>query len=29
MLDGWSPYTATNYGKYGTWDLQEIENMKK
>lgn len=25
MMDGWSPYTATNYGKYGTWDLNEIE----
>ena len=28
MLDGWSPYTATNYGKYGTWNLEKINEMK-
>jgi hypothetical protein len=27
MLDGWSPYTATNYGKYGTWNLEKIKKM--
>lgn len=27
-MDNWSPYTATNYGKYGTWDLTKIEQIK-
>lgn len=29
IMDGWSPYCATNLGKYGTWDLEAINKMKK
>lgn len=28
ISDGWTPYCATNLGKYGTWDLEEIKKKR-